>query len=462
MAKLRLSSNDIRHIVELRYADETLSCRYIAQQVGVGATSVHKVLSSAYGLYLEAIHAGKDVTDATLMQWVYPCSTHSSNPDWARVHYELKSGMTRKQLYGELETPYRYSRFCKLYNEWLASKPAKSTVHCFPAHTCVVQAIECSLFGHRSQRISVFVGLLPASNYLYLDAYKHNGSPFEWFDCMSRLFAHLGGVPRQVVIPPIDGVEDYQLLEHALGTKVIVNTPKERWSGPGCELASGALGWVTRQSTVYHKSQLALMKVRLQTLAADWNSGGLDYYPSEPTQWAFEKIDRYRLNTRPKSSSAFTHHRTVKVRISSHIKYGVVFYSVPCTLIGHAVEVVASLDRVQVYHSQRLVADHPRLTNELYQTEPSHMATCGAKGLGEWSPKRFMSWAHGIGPNTAKWVRIRLSRGKYPEHGYESCSWLLSMAKTHGPEKMEHACGRWGQRTMGDIKKMLEKNGRAG
>ncbi|MFD2435723.1 Mu transposase domain-containing protein [Modicisalibacter luteus] len=199
------------------------------------------------------------------------------------------------------------------------------------------------------------------------------------------------------------------------------------------------------------------MKVKLQVLAAEWNSSGLDYYPAEPIQRALERVERCRLNALIKTSDAFTHRKSVKVGLSSHVKYGMVFYSVPYALVGQAVEVEASADRVRVYNGQRLVADHPRQASTYYQTKPAHMRTRGAQVARERSRDRFMSWAIRIGRNTTKWVRTRMDQAEYPEHAYESCRRLLSLANIHGPKRLERACGRRGVRTMDDIRKILSR-----
>jgi len=59
----------------------------------------------------------------------------------------------------------------------------------------------------------------------------------------------------------------------------------------------------------------------------------------------------------------------------------------------------------------------------------------------QWTPQRLIDWGLTIGPSTGSLIERLLHRYKHPEHGYRSALGLLSLAKRHGRERLEAACG---------------------
>ena len=47
---------------------------------------------------------------------------------------------------------------------------------------------------------------------------------------------------------------------------------------------------------------------------------------------------------------------------------------------------------------------------------------------------------------TGAFVVTMLQRHRHPEHGYRGCLGLLSLAKRYGPERLEAACAKVGQK----------------
>jgi transposase len=60
----------------------------------------------------------------------------------------------------------------------------------------------------------------------------------------------------------------------------------------------------------------------------------------------------------------------------------------------------------------------------------------------EWSPTRLIGWGATIGRHTEALVQALLESRPHPEQGYRSCLGILRLAKQHGPERLDAACGR--------------------
>lgn len=54
----------------------------------------------------------------------------------------------------------------------------------------------------------------------------------------------------------------------------------------------------------------------------------------------------------------------------------------------------------------------------------------------------MISYAQGIGPKTAEFVKSVLESRTYPELGYRTCLGVIRLAKSFGKERVEAACQR--------------------
>lgn len=99
--------------------------------------------------------------------------------------------------------------------------------------------------------------------------------------------------------------------------------------------------------------------------------------------------------------------RRAKVAPDYHVRVDYMHYSVPCALVGRAVDVALTDREVRVFDGGERVASHPRLRGRKgqYSTDPSHMPDAHRAQLSPWSRERFESWADRVGPATGECVR---------------------------------------------------------
>jgi len=60
----------------------------------------------------------------------------------------------------------------------------------------------------------------------------------------------------------------------------------------------------------------------------------------------------------------------------------------------------------------------------------------------QWNAERFLSWADGIGENTATIARAILSSRQVEQQSYKSCMALLKLADKYSVIRLEAACKR--------------------
>jgi len=204
----------MRKIAEaLRLKAKGLSTRKVASSLGLGQSTVSEYLKRAEreGLLWPLPEGMSDADlESRLFQPVGAATRRGLVlPDWAHVHRELRrKGVTLALLWEEYRAAhpadgYGYSRFCELYRRWEGRlSPTMRQHHIAGDRVFVDYAgdtldVICPKTGEVRQA-QVFVGVLGASNYTYVEAsWTQNLS--DWIGAHVRMLAFFGGVPYQIV-----------------------------------------------------------------------------------------------------------------------------------------------------------------------------------------------------------------------------------------------------------------------
>lgn len=156
----------------------------------------------------------------------------------------------------------------------------------------------------------------------------------------------------------------------------------------------------------------------------------------------FEMLDQPALKPLPESPYEFALWKKACVNIDYHVEFEKHYYSVPHTLIHEDVYVRAAESTIEVFFKNRRVASHRRVNSPgRHTTVAEHMPPSHQK-YQEWSPDRFIRWAHTIGPHTAQLVQTMFDSRKHPQQAYRSCMGILRLAKQYSEERLEAACRR--------------------
>jgi len=212
MPAKRLTMRKIRELLRLKF-DCHLTNRDIAKSCAISHSTVGEHLRRFAECRLSWPLSG-DIDDEALENLLFPPSPPLLDPpreplDFVYIHKELRRrGVTMMLLWQEYKaihpTGYQYSQFCYLYRQWAAGvDPLMRHEHPAGERLCVDWAgMTVDITDRDSGALtpaSIFVAVLPASNYSYAEATMSQDLA-NWIGAHCRAFAYFGGVPR-VVIP---------------------------------------------------------------------------------------------------------------------------------------------------------------------------------------------------------------------------------------------------------------------
>jgi transposase len=177
-------------------------------------------------------------------------------------------------------------------------------------------------------------------------------------------------------------------------------------------------------------------------------------------QSQFEVIDKNVLKPLPSRPYEFAEFKKVRVHIDYHIEVDKHYYSVPHALVRQEVTVRLTATTLECLYQGERVASHTRNYRKgSHTTLPEHMPVAHQKHL-NWTPERFLNWAHEIGPATRDLVQHLLNHKAHPEQSYRTCLGLLALAKRYTNGRLEAACHRAlaiGAPTRRSVASILEK-----
>lgn len=467
MAAERLSMRKILEVLRLKH-ELGLSARKIARICSVSRSTAGEYLArfERAGLLwpLEA-----QVDQAALEALLFPAPPRMRpgtrpRPDFEWVHRELRSHkhVTLQQLWLEYKQAQplgcQYSQFCDLYRRWrgkldvVLRQPHRAGEKMFVDWAGQSIPISDRSTG-QSRPAWLFVAVLGASNYTYAEAAESQQSP-AWLGCHVRALKHFKGCP-EIVVP--DNAKTavhspcryepelnpaYAELAAHYGMAVIPARsykPRDK-----AKVESGVLvaeRWIL--AALRHRTffSLAELNQAIGPLLEKLNERPFRKLPGCRRQW-FEQLERPALAALPARPYELAEWKKARVNIDYHIELKQHYYSVPCALIGQAVEVRFNERTVEVFHRGVRVASHRRsLQAGQATTLEAHRPRCHRRYL-EWTPSRLIRWAAKLGPSTAAVVQAMLASRRHPEQSYRSCLGLLRMAQAFGEGRLEAACAR--------------------
>jgi transposase len=464
MAQERLTLRKIREILRLKHT-AGLSNRAIA-----GAC---KISNSTVGEYLRRAKAAgigwplPEISEEELYQKLFPehkpvLEKVRPLPDWEVVRKELRQkGVTLRLVWIEYleEHPdgYQYSQYCEYYRRWkkVRAEPSKHREHVGGAEMQVDYAgVKIPIVNPESGDIreaSVFVAVLPASNYTYAEA-QASENQCNWNNGHVRAFEFFGGVV-QIVVPDNlkTGVQKpnyyepdlnpaYQeLAEHyqfaVLPTRV--RKPKDKAKAENG--VQNVERWVMaplRKRTFFSLAE-ANQAIQKQL---EWFNHKEMQAVGRSRREEFEAIDRPNLRPLPEKPYEYAERKTARVHIDYHVEFDKHLYSVPHTLIHQEVEIRATERMVEIFAHGKSVAVHPRNFHRgRFSTLCEHMPA-NHQFVEKVNAEQLVAWATKIGPHTAALVSATLQSRPFPQQAYRSCLGMLSLAKKYHHAFLEQAC----------------------
>jgi transposase len=463
----RLSMRKIKEVLRLKWSCR-LSNRAVATSCAIAPSTVLEYLRRAGRCGL-GWPLPEDLSDAELERRMFaPVAPAAEGqprplPEWPALHQELRrKGMTLFLLWQEYKAAhpdgYQYSQFCARYRQWAGTlevclrQEHKAGEKMFVDWAGQTVAVRDPANG-RERAAQIFVAVLGASNYTYVEATWTQGLP-DWIGAHIRAWEAFGGVSelvvpdntRAAVTAPNRYEPDlnptYLELTRHYGAAILparVRHPRDK-----AKVEAGVQN-VERQilAPLRHRAffSLAELNQALRERLAQHNERPFQKLPGSRRS-LFETLEKPALKPLPPARYEFAQWKKAQVHIDYHVEVEGHYYSVPYRLVRQPVEVRLTAATVECFHQGQRVASHPRSSQKgRHSTTAEHMPKSHRAYL-EWTPERLVRWAGKSGPATAAVVEAILASRPHPLQGYRSCLGLMRLGKLCGADRLEAACAR--------------------
>lgn len=449
--------------------DRRFSNRKIATIVDINHSSVAK--------YIERFtEAGlswplpAEMDDAALESLLFQKSVHvvPTKPvnkliDFVEVHEELKrKGATRQALYTEWleqaspQDAISYAQFCRAYNAFKKSlRISVRQTEVYGEKTYVDysgQTINITDPNTGEIRTAqIFVGVLGGSGYTYCEATWTQRSR-DWLGSHARMFEYFGGVSLAVVpdnlkaavtkadrlFPVIN--ESYKAMCRHYG---VVPFPARGYS-PKDKARAEAGVYLAQVWILFslRKRKFFTLEEANREIRALLDKLNLKPFQklkgSRHSRWLEHELPT--LQPLPMAPYEFAEWGKVRAGIDYHVNVDGHYYSVPYQLRGQEFEYRLTDKTVELISKGKSIVVHQRS----YQSEgtttleahrhPAHQAVQG------WTESAALDWAATVGPSTQAVLRNKLSHSHGEAMGYRMTQTVKSLAKAHGPDRLEEAC----------------------
>ena len=463
-----------------------LSQRQVAVSCGLGRSTVGEYLERAAAAGVCAWSAVEALGDEALERRLFPPpvavpSSERPEPDWARVHLELRrKGVTLRLLWEEYQAgrpeAYRYSRFCELYGQWRG----RLDVTMRQEHTAgeklfvdyagpTVPVVDRATGELREAQI--FVAVLGASNFTYAEATWSQGLE-DWIGSHVRTFEHLGAVPW-VVVPdnlksgvtrPCSYDPDLNPTYHEMAVHygVAVVPARVRKPRDKAKVEAGVLlveRWVLARLRDRTFFSLAELNGAIRELVRALNERPFQKLPGSRRE-LLERLDRPAMQPLPAERYTFAEWRKARVNVDYHVEVDGHYYSVPYRLVGEKLDVRIAGSTVELLHRGRRVASHLRSDRRGHHTTIGEHMPRAHRDYVQWTPERLIRWAAKTGTAVAEVVTTILGSRAHPQHGFRPCLGILRLGKHYGEQRLEAACRRalaLGSPSYRSVRSILEK-----
>ena len=384
-------------------------------------------------------------------------------PPMEELHRELRrKGVTLQLLWLEYKERYsegyNYTQFCHYYRRWKKDldislrqehRGGEKLFLDFCGQTIPI----VEPFTGKSTEAQIFVAVLGASNYTYVEALPAQSLPF-WISAHIHAFEYFQGVSHILVPDNLKAAVTkacryepdlnpfYLNLAQHYGTAIIPARPYK--PKDKAKVEAGVLlvtRWIIAALRHHTFFSIEELNARIKELLERLNTRKFRKLNSTRRE-LFETMEKPYLKPLPVERYRYIDFKRATVNIDYHVDVADHYYSVPYQLRGKKVEAFIAVDTVEIFHNTQRIVTHQRSFKKRgYTTIAEHMPKAHQQHL-EWTPSRIIHWAEKTGTATAKLVETILTTRPHPEQGFKSCLGILRLGKKYSPERLEAASVR--------------------
>ena len=449
----------IKDVLRLKL-DAKLSHEQIARSLGLskGVVTKYVGLAAAAGLSWQQIQACDDVTLERQLLVAPERPRTQVQPDYARVHHELRrKGMTLMLLWEEYQAEhadrhtYGYSQYCEKYRQFTKRLKRSMRQTHRAGDKLFIDFAGPTIPLTDGTRAHIFVAAIGASSYTFACATPRE-TMADWINSTVKALQFYGGVP-QLIVPDNpramiadpnryepranDTVQDFA---RHYGTSVLPARPYSPQDKAKVESAVQVVErWIMARLRHQQFATVQDVNEAMAPLLERLNARPFQKLPGSRAS-TFAELDAPALLPLPLQPYEIATFKTVRAHIDYHVELEGHRYSVPHPMVGQVLEARITSGTVEVLHRGQRIASHVRNSRRGgFSTIAEHMPAAHRAHM-EWTPQRLIHWGQNIGTATAAVVMHLLEQQKHPEHGYRACLGLLSLAKRYGKPRLETAC----------------------
>jgi len=373
-----------------------------------------------------------------------------------------KPGFTVDNLYADyIETgvsdPYSRAHFYKLLRElWKVNRGSIKLHHTYGEKLFVDYTGKKLSYVDKSTgeliTVEVLVTILPASQYIYVEA-MHSQKQTDFIHGIMNALEYIKGCPKAIVTDNLKSAvtkagkyqstinKSLQAMALHYGTTIDPTRtyhPKDKALVEGAvKISYNAIFYEVQKHTYFSLAELnaaiqeQLVKLNNRKLSHGDDSRS-DRYIMEKEHLSPLPIYRYELKE----------YRRAKVQKMGYVLCSTYknYYSVPYRYIGKQVELRYDTKSLEVYHNGDRIASH--VTSQAkgqYITEPSHLSSNNAAYI-KWSPSYFSKLAAPHGTHVQIYIDELIADRPYPEQAYKQVQGILALAKIYTSNRVNTAC----------------------
>ncbi len=474
MGRRRTGVKKVRDIIRYNHTSD-LSERQIARALGVSRTVVARTLCAfrASGLDYSAVEQMPDSELEKSLETEKAPQNGSRYVELVALFPEMavelkKKGTTLEWLWqkyiGEHPQGYQYSQFWLHFRQWCKSEEVSMHIEYKAGEAVLVDWAGDKLEvinGNTGQTwpLEQFVAILGASELTYVEA-RESQKEEDWIRANEGALRYFGGSPKALIPdntrtavirpdpyePGLNPVfDDFACHYGVVVVPTRVRRPRDK------ALVENAVRLVYQRISCRLRGKvffsLAQVNVAIRELLEEHNHRSFSRLPYSRRE-LFERVEKSALRPLPTEPFVMKETTEATVGINYHVELREDrhYYSVPYALRRRdpptRVKLVYDDRVVAIYYDNVRVVQHRRdRTPNGYTTLGEHMPP-SHRWYAEWSPEKFLGWARSVGPATEAIITKVLESAAYPPQAFRSCLGILSLARPHGAERLNKACGK--------------------
>lgn len=455
----------LREVLRLLFA-KNLSYRGVGEAAGISHNTVRRYdfIAAENNLTFDLV---EEMDDNKLHSIFYPKRGKPTEtkqlPNFENWLDELKiKGVTLELLWQEYRQHnpdgYSYAHSTRLFGEWsLKLNTTLRMTHLAGEKMFVdYSGTRLKIYDPVTGEITmaeIFVAVLGASNYSYVEASKSQMIP-DWITSNVNALIYFGGVPVMIIPDNLKSAVIYhtnfavklnpQYVDFARHYKTVIIPARSKKPKDKAKVEGGVRivrTWILARlrHQVFHSIEEANVEIR--KLLIEFNQKPFKKIKGSRLS-RFESIDKPALKPLPHEKYEYADWK-IKCRVGNDytVEYEKVFYMVPHQLIGQYVDVRATTGAVEVFHSNKRVMSCPRSYREGDFVKDKSFMPDNHKNLSEWSRTKLSAWSQSVGDSTILAFQKLLYENPNPDNGFRTCVAIVQESKIVGVDRIESALG---------------------